>query len=75
MIQVTNIRRVYWYTDWLRGVRSALSELWRSLFGCHHDWDTVHFRHIQDGFVAVNKCRKCGGVHPFFSWNGTWTRG
>ena len=67
MIRVT---RVYWWTDWVAGVKSALRELWRAFFGCHHRWSTISFQHTAHGHIAVNKCDKCGRTHPFFSWDG-----
>ncbi len=67
-----SVHRVYWYTDWVHGVKAALKELWRSLFGCHHRWDTRSFRHTEHGAIAVNVCSKCGKRHPFFSWDGKY---
>ncbi len=75
-----SVHRVYWYTDWVRGVKRALRELWRSLFGCHHKWETIRFQHLTHvstgewGIWAVNKCHKCGSVHPFASWQGPRAR-
>jgi hypothetical protein len=64
------VKRIYWWTDWLRGVCAALAELRRSLFGCHHDWDTVRFQHFVvanrpkvTAFWSINECRKCGRRH------------
>lgn len=63
------VTRVYWYTDWVRGVRLALKELWRSLFGCHHDWATIRFQHVREGTWAVNECYKCKKLHPFATYS------
>ena len=64
------VRRVYWYTDWLAGIRYALKELWRSFFGCHHDWNTIKFQHHQHGYWAVNECSKCGRLRYHGTWKG-----
>jgi hypothetical protein len=77
------VTRVYWWTDWARGVRAAVRELWRSLFGCHHRWDTVRFLHVggsitsgggarpnETGYWAVNECRKCKQRRVFGTWSG-----
>jgi hypothetical protein len=64
------VTRVYWYTDWMDGIERALREVWRSIFGCHHKWDTVKFQHIPEGYWAVNVCSKCGQQNMHGVWKG-----
>ena len=71
MIKVT---RVYWYTDWLHGIRLAFKEMWRAFFGCHHKWSTIRFMHTPPpakgewGVWFVNECSKCGETRANAWW-------
>ena len=66
--------RVYWWTDWIAGVRYATAELWRAAFGCQHHWETIRFKHVHTereseyATVSVNYCSKCRTHRSFGRW-------